>query len=35
LLVGVEEARERGDFEMLNSAMGIHAGSDPDQETIL
>ena len=35
LLVGVEEARERGDFEMLNSAMGLHAGSQPDSDTIL
>jgi len=35
LLVGVEEARERGDFEMLISAMGLHAGSEPDQESIL
>ena len=35
LLVGVEEANERGDFEMLISAMGLHAGSKPDQDTIL
>jgi hypothetical protein len=30
LLLGVEEAKERGDFEGIISAMGLHAGSKPD-----